>query len=178
LKDTRAELFGGSVNGDWKIDFTGTDTKYESTGTATRVQAEKLAPLLKANLGTGTVALTYRLEMAGLDAAALAQSTLAHVEFSWNGGALKISPDAKAPLRVLTGLGKATLNQSGWTIYDSKWKTPSGIYQLSGTASRDAELALEFTQENGATWKVTGTPLKPQLSTQPAPEPTQAVTRK
>jgi len=177
LKDTRAELFGGTVNGDWKIDFTGADTRYESTGTATRLQAEKLAPLVKANLGTGTVDLHYRLEMAGLDAAALAKSALAHVEFSWNGGALKISPDPRAPLRVLTGLGKATLNESGWTVYDSKWKTPSGIYQLSGTASRDAVLALEFTQENGATWKVTGTPLKQQLSAQPAPEPTQAVTR-
>jgi hypothetical protein len=178
LKDTRAEVFGGEVNSDWKIDFTGNEAIFESTGTATRVQAEKLAPLVKANLGSGTIALSYKLKMAGLDAVALAKSTVAQTEFSWNGGVLRISPDAKAPLRVLTGQGKATLDKAGWTIFDSKWKTPSGIYQLSGTASRDAVLALEFTQEDGAIWKVTGTPLKQQLSAPPAPQPTQAASRK
>jgi len=174
LKDTRAELFGGAVNGEWKIDFTGSEPKYESNGTASRLQAEKLSSLVKANLGTGTVALSYKMEMAGWDAAALASSTLAQADFSWSGGTLKISPDPKSPLRVLNGTGKATLDKSGWTVFDSKWKTPGGIYQLSGTASRDAVLALEFTHENGAIWKVTGTPLKPQLSASPAPPPTQA----
>jgi len=177
LKDTRAELFGGTVNGNWKIDFTGNEAKYESTGTATRLQAEKLAPLLKASLGNGTVALNYKLEMRGLDAASLAKSTSAQVEFSWNGGTLRLSPDPKAPLHVLTALGKATLDKSGWNIYGSTWKTSSGIYQLSGTASRDAALALEFTRQDGSVWKVTGTPLKPQFAP-PAPQPTQAATRK
>jgi hypothetical protein len=174
LKDTRAELFGGTVNGEWKIDFTGSEPKYEAHGTASRLQAEKLAPLVKANLGSGTIALNYKMEMAGWDATALTRSTLAQADFTWSGGALRISPDAKAPLRVMTGTGKATLDKSGWTVFDSKWKTPGGIYQLSGTASRDAVLALEFTHEDGAIWKVTGTPLKPQLSSSPAPTPTQA----
>jgi hypothetical protein len=174
LKNMRAELFGGTVSGDWTIDFTGSEPKYEGEGSATKLQVEKLAPLLKANLGTGTVGLSYKLGMTGYDADALAKSTRAQAEFTWSGGTLRISPDGKTPMRVLTGEGKATLEDSGWKIDASKWKTPSGIYQLKGTASRDAVLALEFTGENGSVWKLSGTLLKPQLSTPPAPQPTQA----
>jgi len=174
LKNTRADLFGGAVSGEWKIDFTGSEPKYESTGTAARLQADKLGTLLKASFGTGTVGLTYKLEMAGWDANALTASALAQSDFSWSGGALKVSPDGKAPLRVLTGEGKAALDKDGWTISASNWRTPTGIYQLSGSASRDSVLALEFTQQNGAVSKVTGTLLKPQPAESPAPQPTRA----
>jgi hypothetical protein len=109
--------------------------------------------------------------MSGWDAAALSASAAAETDFTWRGGELRISPDPK-PLRVLTGEGKASLGKDGWTISACKWNTPAGVYQLSGAASRDSLLALEFTQENGAVWKVSGTLLKPQLSA-PAPQLTQ-----
>ncbi len=173
MKNTHAGLFGGTVGSDWKIDFSGTEPKYESTGVAKSVQAEKLDTILKASLGSGALEVKYKLEMSGWDGAALLQSAAAESEFTWRGGALRISPDSKAPLRVLTGEGKASLGKEGWTVSDCKWNTPSGIYQLSGTASRDSALALEFTQGNGDVWKVTGTVLKPQLS-KPEPQPTQA----
>ncbi len=173
LKNTRAELLGGSMAGEWRIDFTGGEPKYESSGTLARIQAEKLGAAIKAPLGTGVLSAKYKLAMAGWDGDALSKTSTAEMEFGWTGGALKISPDGKGPLRVVSGEGTATLGKDGWTISGSKWKTPGGIYQLSGTATRDQALALEFTQENGAIWKVGGTILKPQLST-PAPQPTQA----
>jgi uncharacterized protein involved in outer membrane biogenesis len=173
LKDARADLLGGAISSDWKIDFNGDQPRYESTGTAVRVQAERLGTFLNASLGTGTLGLKYKLEMSGWDAAALAKSAAAETEFAWNGGVLRISPDGRTPLRVLTGEGKATLGKEGWTVSGSKWKTPNGTYQLSGTASRDLAIAMEFTHQNGAVSKVTGTLLKPQPST-PAPQPTQA----
>jgi hypothetical protein len=172
LKDAHADLLGGRISGNWKMDFTGSEPAYESTGVARRIQAEKLAPLLKASLGSGTLEANYKLEMSGWEAAALAASAAAEVDFTWSGGVLRISPDPKAPLRVLVGEGKAALDIDGWTISACQWKTPTGIYQLSGTASRDSVLALEFTQENGAVWKMAGTLLKPQLSP-PAPRLTQ-----
>lgn len=172
LKDTRADLLGGAVSGAWKIDFRGAEPKYASAGTVTRFQAEKLAPLLKASLGSGSLGMGYNLRMAGLESDALAHSATAEITFVWTGGALRISPDGK-PLRVITGEGKATLDQAGWTISASKWTTPTGVFQLSGTASRDSALALEFTQQDGAVSKVSGTLLKPQTNT-PAPPPTQA----
>ena len=112
------------------------------------------ATLLKASLGSGTLAVNYKLEMSGWDADTLAQSAAAETKFTWSGGALRISPDPRMPLRVLNGEGKAVLDKDGWTISACKWNTPAGIYQLSGTASRDSVLALEFTQENGAVSKV------------------------
>jgi uncharacterized protein involved in outer membrane biogenesis len=173
LKNTRADLLGGTVAGDWTMDFSGSEPKYESTGTVARVQPEKLGTFLNAPLGTGALGLKYKLEMAGWDASTLAKSAVAETEFTWNGGTLRISPDGKTPWRVLYGTGKAGLDKDGWTISDSKWNTPAGNYRLNGTVSRDLALALEFIQANGAAWKVTGTLLKPQLAT-PAPPPTQA----
>lgn len=177
LKNAHADLLGGAVSGDWKIDFNGNEPRYQGTGSAARVQAERLATLVKASLGNGALGLRYKLEMAGWDGAALTKSMVAETEFSWNGGALRISPDGKTPLRVVTGEGKATLGKEGWTVSRSQWKTPNGIYQLRGTASRDLAFAMEFTQQNGAVSKVTGTLLKPPSST-PAPQPTQAARRK
>jgi hypothetical protein len=172
LTETRAKLLGGDIACGWKIDFTGSEPTYESTGTATHIQAEKLATLLKASLGNGALGLQYRLQMAGWDAAALARSSTAETDFTWTGGTLRISPDGR-PLRVFTGQGKAALDKNGWTISASKWSTPTGIYQLRGTASRDSALALEFTEQGGAVSKVTGTLLKPQFGSL-APPPTQA----
>ena len=75
-------------------------------------------------------------------------------------------------MRVQSGEGKATLDKDGWNFSASKWQTPAGIYQLSGTASREMALALVFSQDNGTVLKVTGTLPKPQLSTS-APQLTQ-----
>jgi len=174
LRNAHADLLGGSFASDWMIDFNGDEPRYESTGTAARIQVEKLGTVVKASLGSGTLGLKYKMAMAGWDSTALAQSAKAETEFDWSGGALRISPDGKSPLRVRVGSGKAALGRDGWTISGSEWNTPNGLYRLTGTASRDLALAMEFTQENGAIWKVSGTLLKPQLSTPPAPQPTQA----
>jgi hypothetical protein len=173
LKDARAEIFGGSISGHWQIDFTGAQPQYESTGTANQIQAEKLTPLLKASLGSGTLGVEYKLKMAGWDAAALASSSEAETAFTWHGGALRLSPDTRTPLRVHAGHGTAALGKDGWTISASQWITPTGIYQLSGTVSRDSDLALEFAQGSNALWKVSGTLAKPQLAA-PAPKLVQA----
>jgi hypothetical protein len=174
LQNAHAELLGGTVSGDWKIDFSGNEPSYESNGQAERIEAEKLGTFFKSSFGTGTVALKYKLSMSGWDADALATSATAETEFTWNGGALRISPDLRAPLRVLNGNGKAALDKDGWTVSASKWMSPTGTYNLSGTISRNSELAFEFTKENGAVWKVSGTLAKPQPGSTPAPPPTQA----
>jgi hypothetical protein len=161
LRDTRANLLGGTVTGDWKVDFTTGQPKIESTGAAERIQAEKLSPLLKASIGNGTLGLRYALQASGWDGASLTHSAVGETLFTWTGGALRVSPDTRTSLRVLRGTGKAVLDKKGWTISDSEWKTPSGTYQLSGTVSRDSALNLEFTQQD-AVWKVGGTLAKPQ----------------
>jgi hypothetical protein len=173
LKNTHAELLGGAIYGNWQIGFNGSKPEYESTGTATQIQAEKLAPLLKTSVGSGTLGLQYKLKMAGWDGAELASSAVAETSFTWHGGALRISPDVRTPMRVHAGHGTVTLGKDGWTISACQWSTPTGIYQLTGTVSRDSALALEFTQGGGVLWKVAGTLAKPQ-PVAPAPKLTQA----
>ena len=174
LTDARANLLGGAISGDWRIDFTGSKPNYETSGDATRIQAEKLTPILKAPLGSGALSLNYKLRMAGWDAASLARSAAGAAAFTWTGGALRIAPEDHSPLSVLSGEGKADLDNSGWSISESQWKTPAGVYQLSGRVSRDSALDLAFTQKDGGVWKVSGTLAKPQPGTAAAPPPTQA----
>ena len=153
--------------------MSGSEPACESAGTATRVQADKLAPVMKAPLGTGIVDLQYKLRMNGWDADSLSRSAGGQARFTWTGGALRISPDPRSPLRVLFGEGKATLDKKGWSISDSHWKTPIGVYQLRGSISRGSALDLEFIQEDGGVRRVSGTLAKPEqgaaAATRPAP---------
>ena len=173
LRNSRADLFGGIVAGDWRVDFTGSKPVCESTGIGTRLQAERLAQLLKGVLGSGAVDLHYKLKMSGWDAGSLGASATGEGRFTWTGGALRISPDARSPLRVLFGEGKATLSAEGWSISDSHWKTPTGVYQLRGSISRDSALDLEFIERGGGSSRVSGTLAKPEqgaaATTRPAP---------
>jgi hypothetical protein len=65
-------------------------------------------------------------------------------------------------MRVLFGEGKITLDPQGWSIPDSHWKTPTGVYQLRGNISRDSALDLEFIKRGGETTRVSGTLAKPE----------------
>ncbi len=60
LKNTRADLLGGGISGDWKIDFTGSEPKYESTGRSARFKPKSSAHFLKAPVGSGTVEINTR----------------------------------------------------------------------------------------------------------------------
>ena len=54
LKNARADMFGGKVSGDWKIDFTGSEPSYECTGDAARIQAENWRLCSKLRLAPGS----------------------------------------------------------------------------------------------------------------------------
>jgi hypothetical protein len=164
LHNVHAELMGGAVSGEVKMDFTGEKPKYEASGVATKIQAEKLASLVKGSLGSGVVSGKYKFTMSGLTAAELYAGAEAETEFSWTGGALKVSPDGR-PLRVVTGAGEAELGKDGWTLRKSHWKTPAGVYELRGGISRDSVLTLVFTEERGKSWRLAGTLLKPETLT-------------
>ena len=174
LRNSRADIFGGIVAGDWTVDFTDSKPACESTGIATRVQVDRLTPLMKSSLGSGAVDLHYKLKMSGWDAASLAASATGEGRFTWTSGALRISPDARSPLRVLFGEGKLTLDAQGWSISDSHWKTPTGVYQLRGSISRDSALDLEFIERKGGTSRVSGTLAKPEQGAAGTPRPAAA----
>jgi len=167
LHNAHAELMGGAVSGEVKLDFTGEKPKYEGSGTVSKVPSEKLAALLNGSLGSGMVSGKYKFTMSGWTATELNAGAEAETEFTWTGGALKISPDGR-PLRVVTGTGEADLGRDGWTIRSSRWKTPAGTYELRGGISRDSVLTLVFSQESGNSWRLAGTLQKPERLTTPA----------
>jgi hypothetical protein len=177
LRNAHAKMFGGEIRGDWKIDFTGQVPVYEGNGAAVHVQADQLTTLLKSSPGSGTVDAQYKIKMSGVDEASLLDSTAAETTFTWTGGALRLSPDARSAMRVRSGAGKAVLDSDGWRIPESLWKTPGGIFQLSGSIARSTALDLEFSQPGRSTgWQLGGTLSKPQ-SEEVAAKQTEAVQR-
>ncbi|MDR3762759.1 MAG: AsmA family protein [Acidobacteriota bacterium] len=175
LTGSKTEVFGGTVDGDWTLDFSGAAPKLSGEGTATRVQTDKLSTLLKGALGSGTVDMKYKLAMSGADAATLLHSAEGEASFHWNGGTLKVAPDGKAPMRVASGEGQVKLSGDGWSFTDTTWKTTGGELKFSGTISRDSALALVFTEAGGAAWKIGGTLQKPVLTAPETAAPTRRV---
>ena len=171
LTSSKAELFGGTVNGEWTLDYTGAQPKFSGEGTASHLQSDKLATLVKGSLGSGAVDLQYKFTMSGSDAATLLRSAEGESSFTWTGGSLKVAPDGKAPMHVVNGQGRIQLNHDGWSFPQSEWKTPSGVVQLTGTVSRDSALQLVFTEAGGAEWHIGGTLQKPALSAPATPAP-------
>ncbi len=122
LHNAHAELMGGAVSGELKMDFTGDKPKYEGSGTVSKVPSEKLAALLKGTLGSGMVSGKYKFTMSGWTATELNAGAEAETEFTWTGGALNII--RRRPLRVVTGTGEADLGKDGWTLRKQPLEDP------------------------------------------------------
>jgi uncharacterized protein involved in outer membrane biogenesis len=149
LDKASAHMLGGSVSGDWKLDWSGDEPEYKGSGEGRKIQAAQLAPLLGASPGQGTLRVRYTLRMSGLDEVSLTRSASAETVFYWSGGALRLSPEGRTPLRLLHAEGKAELGKEGWIISDSRLETPRGAYELRGTISRGSALDLRFSRPGG-----------------------------
>ena len=62
------------------------------------------------------------------------------------------------------------LNDGKFEIQEGKLETPTGIYQVSGTASLTRVLNLKLTREGGPGFNITGTLMEPHVSPILTPE--------
>ncbi len=156
LSAATAGLFGGTVHGDWQADFSGDQPAYEGSGLVQRVALAQVSAAMRDNWATGTADAQYRFNASGWTSADLLKSAAASLDFTWKDGSLRhlalaaarvpARTDSSGALRINSFHGRAALRNGVFTISNAQMDTPSGIYEVSGTATRARELALTFTQ--------------------------------
>jgi hypothetical protein len=169
LKNVHGEMFGGQHTGDWAIDFTGDRPTYEGAGSFTRVNLAQVTALMKDAWGTGTLAGSYDLKLAGSSAGDLFQSATAKGEFVWNNGTLRhLSLDGKhGSFAFPQWTGTVEWGQDGLRLVESKLRAAGGIYMVSGSVQPSRDLKLQFVRGDGTAYQVTGTLEKPQVAATP-----------
>jgi hypothetical protein len=168
-----ATLFGGTVRGDWRADFRGSEPHYDGTGTLQRVALAQVSAAMRDNWATGSVDGRYQIVLGGWDSAELVKSAAGSLDFSWKDGSLRhlaLAPARRpaprldaAALRIENFRGRVTLRDGVLTISDGQMQTPSGIYAVSGTATRARELALVFRLNRAQQYNVGGTLAAPRV---------------
>ncbi|HYN15863.1 MAG TPA: AsmA family protein [Terriglobales bacterium] len=171
LSDLRGETLGGKVRAEWSADFTGAAPVYRGSGALERIGLPQVAALTHDPWATGTASGRFKLELAGWNAAELAESAQGALDFDWQNGALQhvALNDAGVPLRLKRFTGHAVLNDRRLEFQQSRIETADGIYVVSGTASL-GRLELKLTDRNSHGYAVSGTLEKPRVTTLSASE--------
>ena len=183
VSNVRAAVLGGTHEGQWRADFTGSTPVYTGSGTATRLNAAQFASLGKTGIGTGNVSGRYELKMSGWNAGDLAKSAEGTANFDWSGATIRaFVVSGRGPAKVNDFSGKLVLKDGVLAFNESKMTAANGIYFVTGTAEPE-KLALEFKSDTAAGYKITGSLRAPAVAVTDdrAGEPkskTEAVSRK
>ena len=171
LSDVRAEALGGKTRAEWSADFTGAEPVYSGSGTLERFALAQVAALMHDPWATGTGGGKFKLELAGWNAAELAQSAQGTLDFDWHNGALAhvvLNGDG-GPLRLKRFTGRAALHDRRLEFQQGKIETADRIYAVNGTAS-PGRLELKLTDRNLHGYTVSGTLEKPRVTALSASE--------
>jgi hypothetical protein len=179
ISDVRADLLGGKHRGDWHADFTGGPPVYAGSGTFTGTSLEQVADAMHDPWISGTASGTYQLTASGADSAGFWQSAEGELQFDVHDGILShISlANDEEPLQVDHWESYARLRHRTIDIEKGTMASPSGAYEISGSASLERLLDLKLTRsadvKAGApslVYSVTGTVAEPRITVTPAAE--------
>ena len=172
LSNLTAEVFGGRHGGDWSVDFTSNPPQYKAKGWLRRVALGQLAQSMGDPWITGTGSATYQASAAGAQADDFLSSFRADFEVEARDATLHhlvLTPNAE-PLHAQRFGGRLFFRDGQLEVRDGKLETISGIYQISGTASRGRNLNLRLSQSGLRGYAITGTLAEPRVAPAGAPE--------
>lgn len=151
ISDFRADLLGGKHRGDWQADFTAGVPAYTGSGTLTGISMGKMADAMHDPWISGTAGGTYRIKAAAADSAAFWNSAEGALQFDVRDGVLPhvALTSEEGALRFERWQGNALLHGGRIEVGDGKMISPTGSYEISGTASLGRVLDLKLTREAG-----------------------------
>ena len=164
LSDLRGDLLGGKHRGDWQVDFSGATPVYTGSGTLSAISLEQMADAMQDQWISGTAAGSYQITESSADGAAFWQAAEGTMQFDVRDGVLPhiaLASD-EGPLRVTRWQGHARLRAGKIEIEQGKLVSPSGAYEMTGTASLGRALDLKLTRA-GAGYSITGTLAEPRV---------------
>ncbi|HLW51675.1 MAG TPA: AsmA family protein [Candidatus Angelobacter sp.] len=175
MSQATAKLGGGAVEGELKADWSGSQPRFDSTGTLTGVDLDRLkgsdeepgAELVSSWL-TGKTVAKYNLQFEGKTPQEMLANAAGRAEFTVGAGDSRaLLLQASKPLRFETVQGAAELGKQTLTILPSKIKTENRIYEISGKVTlADRQTSLKVTS-GASRWEVTGALDKPQIAAEP-----------
>ena len=170
ISNIHSALADGSMQGEWKIDWSTSPARYSGAGTLTGVSADSVPFPASELLGswiTGKTNLKYSLGMTGADAAEMLASAKGNAEFTvMNGISRALTLESSKPIRFQSLQGRCEINHEVLDLLASKLKAENRIYEISGTISL-ADKQANLKVSNSATqWGITGTLEKPNVAAQ------------
>jgi hypothetical protein len=168
LQNVKAELLGGSHDGEWQVDFRGKAPRYAGKGNLRKVNLSQAAALAKQPLGPGTLDAALEMKFEGWKGSEIADSMVASADFTWTNGVLRtITAPGHSPWTMSRFWGKAVFEKGSLRFEDCRMTTPGGSYSVSGTSTSDYQLALQLSPEKGSSLRISGTLNKPELTVVP-----------
>ncbi|HET7871296.1 MAG TPA: AsmA-like C-terminal region-containing protein, partial [Terriglobales bacterium] len=184
LNSISARLASGSVDGEWRADWSADKPRFSAVGTATNVALEKISPAgpevtLATSWVSGHADLKYSVKFEGAATKDMVASASGRFDFTVNNGSSRaLLLDGSKPLRFQSLQGALELEKQTLKVLPSKFRADPRIYDLSGTVSltdRQAKLRLS---NSGSRWEITGALDQPQIAPQqPTAQTTAARTR-
>lgn len=166
LADLQAELQGGKHRGGWRADLTGDEPVYSGQGTVEGLPLAQVNALLRSPLGTGTVRLTYELELRGSDAATLRRTASGTAGFRWTNGAWRTG-GATPAMQFSDWTGSLRISDEKADLTSSIMQARGGPYQVSGRAGFDHTLSLRLAGPRDQ-MLLTGSVQAPVVAVEPA----------
>jgi hypothetical protein len=168
-----ARIGGGTTQGEWKIDWSGSEPRYSGSGSLEGVVLERVSPQ---NTVAGQVAqwiagraqVSYSTHFEGKTPQEMSTSAGGRVEFEVsNGTSRALALDAGRPLRFNSAQGALEIDKQAIKILPSKFRAENRIYQLSGTISLADKQAKLKVNTSGTQWEINGSLEKPEITPQP-----------
>ena len=168
----RADLFGGKHSGEWHADFTAKPPKYSGSGKIEHIALGQVAASMQNEWITGSADGSYSLAFIGYSAAELMQSANGETDFIMRDGTLPrmLLPATGGPLRVHRFTGVLSLSDSVFRVEEGKLVAPTGVYEVSGTASGATGLNLAIAHDGAPKFDISGTLREPHVAVTSRPE--------
>ncbi len=176
LTGLRAQLLGGTHQGNWVVDAANHDAsnhdtsnpavRYRGVGDLQNISLAQVGAAMNDAWITGAADGNFELDGSGGSFRELLAGAEGKLRFVMRNGSLPHVeiPGAPVPLRVHRFTGELRLEKGVWGLAAGKLESRDGIYQASGTASPGGGLDFVLTRGDARSWTLTGTLTKPRVA--------------
>jgi uncharacterized protein involved in outer membrane biogenesis len=177
LSDLRGEFLGGKHRGEWQADFSVKPAVYAGSGAITGIALRQLASAMHDEWIAGTASGSYQITASGAASSDFWNSAEGAVQFDVRDGTLphlQLVNDGD-PLTIDQLQGRAHLQSGKIEVKEARLDSPSGKFQVTGTALLTRALDLKFTSKPDATggaktYAIGGTVAEPRVTQVSNPE--------
>jgi hypothetical protein len=177
LNDLRAQLLGGTHQGDWTLDFSNhagasQSIAYHGAGILRNASLSQSSALMNDEWITGEADGKFEIEGAANDLHELWAHSNGSLRVVMRNGSLPHVeiPGSRAPLSVYRFAAQLRLQKNVWQLLPGRLESHDGIYRVSGTVSSTGNLDVVLQRGDEQSWTLAGTLAKPHFLAPPETE--------